>query len=133
MAQTAKQTLVIYYLIATPVFILIEWSMDFAPRTAFSDDTTIKTIYYLFLFACGFICWWSGQLSGLVGIIESSISITLLIISFVKPVILPDIDALEAGTYEPAVNVQAVLNFLIAGSILIYSFHSNLHKLQSRH
>ncbi|TNF98236.1 MAG: hypothetical protein EP297_08600 [Gammaproteobacteria bacterium] len=131
MSKKPLNVLIIYYLVATPVFILFDWMLDFAPRTAFSDDTTVKVVYYIFLFICGFICLFNTGFSALVGIIESSVSLTLLIISFLKPIMLPDIDALEAGEYQHAFNMQVILNFLIAGSVLIYSFHSNLHRLQS--
>ena len=131
MPKSSVPVLIVYYLVATPIFILIDWLLDFAPRTAFSDETWVKVAYYAFLFVCGIICLLNATIAALVTIIESSVSLTLLFISFLKPIMFPDIEVLEAGGYEHAFDMQVILNFLIVGSMLLYSFYSNIHKLQS--
>ena len=120
-----------YYLLATPVFLLLDSALDLNLRAAFTEDWALKGGFYTFLVSCGLLVFFRPSLEALVGIGESSVSIFLLIYTFMKPLLHIDIEAVEAGgDMARAFNTEAVLNFLIVGLMLLYQFHRNVNRLR---
>lgn len=83
-----------------------------------------KVLYYLFCLGCGGLLWARPALSRLVGIVESSTNISLLVLGMVLPY-LQLIESIPNGDFRAAdeLTVTKSVGFLVAGLICWASFH----------
>ena len=84
------------------------------------------TFYYLYIAACfilGSFVFKSPLSSSLFGLAESSINILLLLLSVMLPIfsLAENLDTMNSFSF----GTQEIIHFLIAGTILMLSFHLN--------
>ena len=121
-----------YYL--TPIFILMDYVLDFNIRIAGLDGFGFyKKIYYLFCLICAFLIYKFEGYSLIVGFVESIVNLLLLFIGFLLPYfryasLIADGNVDEVSFY----NSNMVINFMISGFIVILSFQYSLKEIESK-
>lgn len=124
--------LVTYYVGGTPFFFLLDAVWGASIRASFLQHPWARYGYYLFCIVCGVVCWLYPRRAVLVGIGESALNITLLILGFMIP-ILSITEAVVADPYAPVttpVTIQGVINFAIAGGMGWWSFQRRVIALR---
>lgn len=116
-------TLHIYYL-ATPVFFILHYAFDINLRIVIpgAPDGWLYA-YYLFCFVAAFTAFNSVLTGAIFALIESSVNILLLLLNVLLPIYTIGHDG--AAFENTAFGVPELVHFLIAGSILLYSFYRN--------
>ena len=121
----------VYYL-ATPLFVVADALLGVNIRIAALPDASSRGAYYLFAFACGILCRWRPRITPVVGILESSLNVLLLVLS----VMLPLFELQETVfTDEPWVtpfSAMSLGNFILSGAVLVASFHLHMANLTHR-
>ena len=119
----------IYYL-GTPLFMLADYLLGFPMRVAGIEEPGLRLIYYLFCIGCAVALWLWPVRTILLALAESSINIFLLIYSVMAPIFHLG-SALTSGEPMPEIITSAgLINFIIAGGILAFGFHSITSSLQ---
>lgn len=128
----SARPLLAYYLGGTPLFFLLDAGLHFSVRASFFQDPWARFGYYLFCIACGAVCWFYPKRAPLVGVGESAVNITLLIVGFMVP-ILSMTDAVIADPAAPIVSpvtTQGIINFMIAGGMAWVAFQQRVGGLR---
>lgn len=120
-----KNKLIRFYYFITPLFFVVDLIFDVKLRVSIPVAES-ETFYYLYIAACfvlGTFVFKSLLLSSLFGLVESSVNILLLILSVMLPIfnLAGNFDTMNSFSF----GVEEILHFLIAGSILLLSFHLN--------
>ncbi len=120
-----KNELIRLYYFVTPLFFAVDllFGVNFRITIPGSEG---DTFYYLYIAACfilGSFVFKSPLSSSLFGLAESSVNILLLLLSVMLPIfkLAENLDAINSFSF----GLQEIIHFLIAGSILILSFHLN--------
>lgn len=120
-----KNELIRLYYFVTPLFFAMDllFGVNFRITIPGSEG---DTFYYLYIAACfilGSFVFKSPLSSSLFGLAESSVNILLLLLSVMLPIfkLAENLDAINSFSF----GLQEIIHFLIAGSILILSFHLN--------
>lgn len=118
-----KFTIINYYYLATPLFWFAEEILDTNVRVTIPSEWGISELTYLAVcFVLGSFVFKGELKGGLFGLAESSINITLLILS----VMVPATGALAQGPDSDFVfGMPQLANFMITGSVLLYCFYTN--------
>ena len=118
-----------YYYYLTPVFLVADflWGQSF--RVAGLNDPVYRYYYYGFCLACAAFCYFTPRLSSLVTLFESSINMTILVLSIMLPIINVG-NSLDAGGGEIGISTQRLINFIFVGSLICYSFYNSLTGLK---
>ncbi len=115
----------------TPVFwaadALFGWNVRAA---ALEGHPGWKAVYYLFCLGCGGLLWVRPELTRIVGIVESSFNILLLVLGMLLPYFWL-IERIPAGDFPSAdeFTIAKSLGFLIAGLIWWASFQLHTRRL----
>ena len=116
-----------YYVVATLIFLGLDWLLDINVRIAFLDNsTTLRVLYYLVLAGCAAITIWRPSLAALTGAIESLIALVALILSMGIRTMLVTDTMLETGT--GFITTAELLNFVIAGTIGYFSWQQGMRE-----
>lgn len=112
-----------FYYLLTPVFVLLEWWWGFNIRLSLPEDWLFIFYPYLLIsFILGGFVLTSKLASALFGLMESSISILLLVLSVMWPILA------QAGAQSGQgglFTLEKLLNFCLVGGYLLYCFYSN--------
>ena len=113
------------YYAGTIPFLLLDAFADLNLRVAaFIDRPDLRAAYYALCLACFAFTFWKPALSTLVGLGESVLNITLLVLGIMLPLVTWDINATgELSLAGPPVTLEKVANFGIAGSVCLLSFY----------
>lgn len=120
------------YLLASPVFWLLDIFLDWGIRIAFFEDGFYKSAYYFMLTGCGVVCYLRPSLTAVVALLESIINLFLHFISFAMPIFSLSGQVLDGKTAIPEISNEHVLGFFLVGLVLIMSFHSAVDALKKR-
>ncbi len=103
-------------------------------RAASLEEPVVRYGYYAVVFSCGFLCRMRPAAAPWVGISESAVNILLLVLSVMLPIFnAMDSILAEELIQEPALFTQVgIANFLIAGSVFLFSFHRSQALLLAR-
>ena len=107
----------IYYLLATPVFAVLDYVVGANIRVTFLDGHPgLRALYYAIVFACGAVVLARPRLAAIVGVTESAANIAFLIIGvFVAYLGMLD-DAGGPGDIANPFTQRAILNLLISAT-----------------
>jgi hypothetical protein len=124
MSRTTVHPLLVYYLGATPVFFLIDVGLDLSLRASFLESAAARVGYYVFCVACGLAVWRRPGSAPFIGLGESAVTITLLMLGFMRPILsLSGELALDTSAEIGApVNTESIVNFVIAAGVAWWSF-----------
>ena len=88
--------------------------------------------YYVFALGCGLLLRARPGWAPLIGIGESSVNLFVLILSVLGPLFLmPELIA-EGGDPEFSFGLGRMVNVLLSGGVLIWSFQGHVARLASR-
>ena len=130
----AARPILAYYLGGTPLFLALDAALDVSIRASFLDDLPARLAYYGALLLCGGLAWMVPRLAGWIGLGESALALTLLVVDFMEP-ILTVTEPLAADPLAPVgapVTVEGVLNFAIVAVAAWWSFQRRAMAVQAR-
>jgi hypothetical protein len=118
----------LYYLVATPLFVLLDYAFGANIRVAFLDGHAgLRAAYYAIAIGCGVAVWRRPRWAALVGVTESGANIGLLIIGvFVAYLGMLD-DAGGPGAIANPFTPRAVVNLVISAA---WGYASYVHALR---
>lgn len=118
-----------YYLLGTLAFAAIDWFLAAPIRAAFIGQPTQRLAYYAALIGLGFLCSSRPTWAPIVGIVESSVNLLLVLLSIMLP-IYGLTDAVEGGgAVGLPFTTWTFVNVAISGAVLIYSFQRSQRAL----
>jgi len=124
--ETGFRLLTVYYW-ATPLFALLDLGGGINVRLAgLEGHPGTRVAYYIVCAACALAVWRRPRWSPAIGLVEGTITITLLILGVMVPIVtLPT--TLEAGgpASVAASLPEAVANLLLSGTAWIVSLYRN--------
>lgn len=109
----------------TPVFIILDSLLDLNWRVAGLDDAPVRAAYYLGCLACACLISWRPVTAPWVGLVESAVNFTLLIIGVWLAVVAAPA-AVADGSPVQVMTLGRLINFLTVGIILVISFNRSL-------
>lgn len=114
----ARQLLTFYYL-ASPLFLLGHGLFGWSIRVQFLEGGGWLWMYYGFCFAIGLAVRKWPRAGGLLGMLESSVNLLMLLLAVMVPVFRMG-DAIENPDYTPPFSDPgAIPGFLVAGTALL--------------
>jgi hypothetical protein len=115
--------LLAYYFGATPLFFLLDVAWDVSVRASFFEGLGPRVAYYAFCLLCGLLARLRPARAPLVALGESAVSITLLVVTFMLPILtLPDtLLADPYATVDPP-GPERIINFILAAGVAWWSF-----------
>jgi hypothetical protein len=124
--RATRRFIATYYLL-TPLFWLIDWTYGANVRVvALQDSEGWRALYYVLCMAGGLALWVRPLWSDLLGLLECSIALLLLILGILLPYWrLADqiaADRFVANPYTP----ELVINFVLAGTVWLIAFYGRL-------
>ena len=123
----------LYYL-TTPVFLIIDIVWGINIRIPFLNHLSfMKYTYYTIAFACGIYTYKHPQKADIVGLLESSINIGILVIGFMLTYYNLSFTMLDDTTFDNPFTVKAIINFSLSGSIFLISYYRNSWLLNRRY
>ena len=111
------------YYLGTPVFIILDLAFNAPIRVSFIDSLWLRGLYYLVCVVCGLVCYMRPASAPWIGIGESSINLLLLILSVMIPIYNVAEAAAVGGEIVVPYTTSTMINVLICGSVLIFTFH----------
>ena len=127
MTSTPPKTLLAaWYLLATPVFAILDFAFDLSWRVAGLAPTGGRIAYYAALMILGLAIRRFPPAAGLAAVIESSVAIALVLITAWT-------DILGLAVTPPDATVPDLgwlMNLLLCGSVGIYAFNRALQQLR---
>lgn len=121
-----------WYYLATPVFAALDLVVGASIRAAGIANPLGRAAYYLFALACGLLLRARPRWAPLIGIGESSVNLFVLILSILGPLFLMPGRIAEGANPEFAFGLGRMVNVLLSGGVLIWSFQGNVARLGSR-
>jgi len=120
-----KNELIRLYYFITPLFFAMDllFGVNFRITIPGSEGNTFYYLYIAVCFILGSFVFKSPSASSLFGLAESSINILLLILSVMLPIysLAENLETMNSFSF----GTEDVIHFLIAGSVLMLSFHLN--------
>jgi hypothetical protein len=111
--------------LATPLFVALDLGFGLNVRVVFADQSALRFLWYALLAGCALVTLSRPGLTAAVGMVESGISVALLIIGIYLPV-LGAAEALEAGTrISPILTPRGLVNAALSGGVFVVSFYGN--------
>ena len=114
------------YYYSTPLFILADSLLGLDFRISGLHVPGYRFAYYGFCMLCALLLWYRPRLSPLVGMGESSVNLTILMVSVMLPIMRPNLDG--NGAY-PGLQGMNLLNFLLTGGVLLAAFYTAQRRL----
>lgn len=119
----------IYYYL-TPVFILIDLVAGKSFRAA-GLELPFRYYYYGLCLLCALLCYAKPALSALVTLFESSTNMLVLLLGVMLPIFNIE-QAVENNATDIGLAGERLINFLLSGSMIAWSFHASVDRLQSK-
>ncbi len=114
-----------YYLGATPLFALVDGVLGAPIRVAGLASPGLRAGYYLILVLVGVFLLLRPSMARWIVMGESVVNLFLLLLSVLLPIwSLPEV-VLAGGDPEPPFSAVGLLNVLLVGGVLIWTFHEN--------
>lgn len=131
MASPPIRLLLAYYLGGTPLFFLLDAAWGLSLRASFFDHLPARIGYYAFCLFCGVLAWLFPPRAPWVGLAESAVNITLVVVGFMAPILslTGELAADPYATLAPPVTPEGLANFVIAGSVAWWSFQRRTLRL----
>jgi hypothetical protein len=126
MTETPHSNWLRSYYFSTPLFVLADSLLGLDFRVSGLHAPGQRFAYYGFCMLCALLLWFRPRLSPLVGMGESSVNLTILMVSVMLPILRPELDAAGAYTGLQGMNI---LNFSLTGGVLLAAFYSAQRKL----
>lgn len=120
-----------YYLLATPIFVLLDYVVGANIRVAFLDGHPgLRALYYAIALACGAVVLARPRLAPLVGVTESAVNIGFLIIGvFVAYLGMLD-DAGGPGDIVNPFTQRAIVNLVISATWGYASYMNAVRRME---
>ena len=113
------------YYLATPLFALLDLAVGASVRVSALQSSGHRLAYYGALFLLGLLCRFRPRAAPLVGMLESSLNLFLLLLGILLPIwSLPDVVA-AGGSLQAGLDGLSAANALLVGGALVLSFHRN--------
>lgn len=128
--KPATGTLTLYYL-ATPLFAAVDLVLGEPVRVAALDAQGWRYAYYGVAFGLGLLCWMRPRVAPLVGIVESSANLLLLLLSVLLPIWTLPGDVAAGGGVDLAFGAARIWNVAIVGAALILSIKRSERELHA--
>jgi hypothetical protein len=124
-ASGRNRFLQLYYL-ATPAFFLLDWLGGIRLRVPLPEEFPYRWAYYAFCAVCALICMGRVRLSPLVGLVESTLCILMLITGVMWP-LYEAMNAVPEGRPMPefVFSWQQLAGFCLSGTVFCVSFYRN--------
>ncbi len=124
-ASFTPAKLITTYYGATILFVILDYLLDFNIRLIFLDAWPgWRALYYAVCLGLFGLMLWRPAWSSYIGVAESLLTLSLLIISMALRVLVVTDEMIEEG--RGFVTVRELLNFVIAGSITYVSLMRGL-------
>ena len=114
------------YYFSTPLFMLADSLLGLDFRISGLPVPGYRVVYYGFCMLCALLLWYRPRLAPLVGMGESSVNLTILMVSVMLPILQPDLDG--NGAYQGLQGMN-ILNFILTGGILLAAFYTAQRRL----
>jgi hypothetical protein len=112
-----------YYLLATPVFWLVDLFWDAPLRASFIPDQRLRYAYYAGCVGCGLLIWKQPSFARGIGMTESLANFTMAILSIWIPM-MNAYDVVATTGTEPTLSAVQPINAGISGAFALISFYS---------
>jgi len=123
-----RKVLIGYYA-ATILFVALDFGLDVNIRAAFLESTPgIRTAFYGLLLGCFALVLWRPAWSGVVGAVESLVTLSALIINMALRSMVVTDTMLETG--RGFITMPEIINFMIAGSVAYLGWMQGLKALR---
>jgi len=121
-----------WYYLATPLFAGLDLALGASIRAAGIPSPAGRAAYYAFALGCGLLLRWRPRWTPFIGIGESAVNLFVLLLSVLGPLFL--LPAAVAEGAEPAFTfgLGRIVNVLLSGAVLIWSFQGHVARLASR-
>jgi hypothetical protein len=116
----------VWYYLATPLFALLDLGFGFPVRVAGLADPRHRAVYYVVLMGLGVLVRERRRLAPWVGMAESVVNLVLLFLAILLPIwSFPDQVLAGGGAAPEVMDPPALLNALVAGTVLAVAFYRN--------
>ncbi len=120
-----RRTLLAYY-VATALFVALDAGFSINVRVAFLEGLPAwRAAYYGFLLICLAMVLWRPTLSAVVGTVESTLTLSALIINMA----LRAMPATQGMVGEGFVTLPEVINFMMSGSMAYLAWARGMRQL----
>lgn len=120
-----------YYLLGTVLFWALDVLVSIPVRAAFTGRPRMRYGYYLALLGLGLACRRWPRAAPLLGICESGLNLTLLVLSIMLPV-FSLVDQVESGPLALPFTTWTFVNFAIAGTVMVWTLRRHQSALRDR-
>jgi len=121
---------VLAYLLATPVFWVLDLVFGLDIRIAFMEDTLWKSSHYSVLTASAIGCYLRPRWTAIIAFIESTTNVFIHILSFVIPVFSLPAQVLNGETTMTQFSTGNIIGFVMVGGIMALSFNSAIEAMR---
>ncbi len=128
----ARDRWIRWYYLGTPLFAALDVARNVSIRAAGIASPVGRLAYYAFAFACGMLLRYRPRWAPLIGIGESSANLFLVLFSVLGPLFSLPARVAEGANPEFAFGPGRMVNVLLSGAVLIWSFQGNVARLGSR-
>ena len=108
---------------------LIDMLFGWSFRIAYIDDPLYRAVYYLVLILCGVMSYRKPAYAAYIGIVESTISLLLLILSVWLPVINAPGQVLAEQSTE-LLSAGQLAGFMLFGMMMAFSIRQSISSLR---
>jgi len=117
-----KKMALLWFYLATPVFVLLDLIFDWDIRVSFLDEHAgWKYLYYTFCLAIGLVMWKLPALEAILGMVEGGVNMLLLTLSVMLPY-YASIDLIANGEeIKNPLDNFGIFNYLLSGCFLLIS------------
>ena len=112
------------YYFSTPLFVLADSLLGLDFRVSGLQNPAWRFAYYGVCMLFALLLWYRPRFSPLIGMGESSVNLTILMVSVMLPVMRPELDGDGIGLQG-----MQLLNFILTGGVLLAAFYSAQHRL----
>ena len=129
--QDFSRRLLYLYYAGTAVFMLLDYVFDFNVRLTFLDDQPLwRLAWYMFCYACLGLMLWRPEWADYVGLVESLLTMSLIIIGTATRVMIVTDEMIETG--HGFVSMREILNFVITFTVIYVGYIRHVSVLRGR-
>jgi hypothetical protein len=115
--RTFARVSALFYLLATPLFALLDYALGANVRVTFLDGhPAMRGVYYALAILCGAIVYARPRLASIVGVVESGANIGLLIVGVYTAYLGMLDDAAGPGAISNPFTERAIINLVISAA-----------------
>ncbi|MBL0351106.1 MAG: hypothetical protein IPP68_12175 [Elusimicrobia bacterium] len=118
------------YYAATPLFGVADLLFHVPLRVGpFIGAPWARTLYYSLCTAAAVVMYRWPRSSAVIGMVESSANIFILVLGVMMPILSVSIEAIGQGVGPSPLGLSALGNFMLSGTVSVASYHLNAHRL----